>query len=216
MRTDKNTKENHMAEIAMYDELKIKLVPIEDVLPNTWNPKAENHAKVVDIEKSIKKHGFKQPIQVRTHPTEEGKYEIIDGEQRWTAMKRLKATHLPVYDNGEVSDADAQNETLWWQVQVPFETLDLASLVVDLHNQGMELPYSEAEIVEFKNMFEPESPEDEETENEDSPDLKSLNIKLTHEQFAVVQEALESIKSENECGDGRAMELMAADYLAGA
>lgn len=204
-----------MAEIAMYDESKIKLVPIDDVIPNTWNPKEENHAKVVDIEKSIKKHGFKQPIQVRQHPTQEGKYEIIDGEQRWTAMKRAEATHIPVYDNGGVSDVDAQNETLWWQVQVPFETLSLAALVVELDGQGMELPYSESEILEFKNMFEPETPE-EETENEDSLDLKSLNVKLTPEQFEVVTEALEHIKRENECGDGRALELMAADYLAGA
>lgn len=205
-----------MAEIAMYDESKIKLVPIEDVIPNTWNPKEKNHAKVVDIEKSIKKHGFKQPIQVRTHPTQEGKYEIIDGEQRWTAMGRLKATQIPVYDNGVVSDADAQNETLWWQVQVPFETINLAELVVDLHNQGMELPYSEAEVLEFKNMFEPKTPEEEPEENEPPMDLKSLNIKLTPEQFEIVTEALETIKNENECGDGRAMELMAADYLAGA
>lgn len=205
-----------MAEIDMYDEAKVKVVPIDDVLPNTYNPKEKNHAEVLKIRKSIKMHGFKQPIQVRTHPNQEGKYEIIDGEQRWTAMKQTGATQIPVYDNGEVSDTDAQNETLWWQVQVPFEPLPLAALVVELHDQGMELPYSEAEILEFQGMFGTEAPDDEDDDEDEFDGVKTLTVKMSGEQYDIVTKALEKIKEENECGDGRALELMAADYMAGA
>lgn len=190
-----------------FDPKNLKTVPIDEVFPNPWNPKEKNHAKVKDIEKSIKLHGFKAPIQVRSN---DGRYEIIDGEQRWTAMKNLGATEIVIYDNGEISDADAKNETLWWQVQVPFETIELAKLVRELDDMEMELPYSAKEVAEFKGMLEQDP-----NSGNDKGDIKTLNIKLSPDQFEVVTRALEFVKSENECGDGRAMELICADYLAG-
>ncbi len=185
----------------------LKKVAIDEVYPNPWNPKEKQHMKVKDIEKSIKLHGFKAPIQVRSN---KGQYQIIDGEQRWTAMKNLGATEIYIYDNGEVEDLDAQNETLWWQVQVPFETIKLAALVRELDNMDMELPYSEKEINEFKGMLEQGHDDDK-----DNGDVKSLNFKLSPDQFELVKRAVDFVKSENECGDGRALELICADYLSG-
>lgn len=184
----------------------LKKVPIDEVFPNPWNPKEKQHLKVKDIEKSIKLHGFKAPIQVRT---ENGRYEIIDGEQRWTAMKNLGATEIYIYDNGEVEDADAMNETLWWQVQVPFETIKLAGLVRELSSMDMELPYTAKEIAEFKGMLETEPSE------KDKGDVQTMNFKLSPDQFELVKQAVEYVKQENECGDGRALELICADYLSG-
>ncbi len=189
-----------------FDPKNLKKVAIDEVFPNPLNPKEKKHMKVKDIEKSIKLHGFKAPVQVRTV---DGRYEIIDGEQRWTAMKNLGATEIYIYDNGYVEDADAQNETLWWQVQVPFETIKLAQLVRELDNMDMELPYSEKEINEFKGMLEQEPSEKE------KGDVKSMNFKLSPDQFELVQRAVEYVKQENECGDGRALELICADYLSG-
>jgi hypothetical protein len=190
-----------------FDPKNLKRVPIDDVHPNGYNPKEKQHLKVKDIEKSIKLHGFKAPIQVRT---ENGRYEIIDGEQRWTAMKNLGATEIYIYDNGEVEDADAMNETLWWQVQVPFETIKLAGLVRELDSMEMELPYSAKEIAEFKGMLE--HGDDGEKEK---GDVQTMNFKLSPDQFELVKRAVEYVKAENECGDGRALELICADYLSG-
>lgn len=195
-----------------YDEKAIKRVPIDDVRPNSWNPKEKNHKKVEDIKKSIEMHGFKQPLQVRSNDG----YEIIDGEQRWTAMKELGATEIFIYDNGTVSDEDAKNETLWWQVQVPFETVGLAHLVAELDALEMQLPYTEKEVAEFKGMAEFDFEYDgERPDDGNQDDVKTLTIKMNSEQFEVANRALEHIKEENDCGDGRAMELLAADYLAG-
>lgn len=185
----------------------LKKVAIDDVYPNPWNPKEKQHQKVKDIEKSIKLHGFKAPIQVRSNG---GQYQIIDGEQRWTAMKNLGATEIYIYDNGDVEDLDAQNETLWWQVQVPFETIKLAALVRELDSMDMELPYSEKEINEFKGMLEQDPNGDK-----DNGDVKSLNFKLSPDAFELVQQAISHVKEENECSDGRALELICADYLSG-
>lgn len=192
-------------------------VPIDDVVPNTWNPKEKDHAKVKDIERSIKKNGFKQPVQVREHPTEAGKYEIIDGEQRWTAMRNLGATEIYIYNNGKVKDADAKSETIWWQVQVPFDTISLANLVTELSMQEMELPYSSKELAEFKEMseFDFDKYDTERPGDDDNLEFKTFTVKLGVEAYDIVQEALAMIKDENDVSDARALELMAADFLAG-
>lgn len=197
-------------------EKNVKKVPIDKVHPNPWNPKQKNHQKVKDIEETIKLHGFKQPVQVRTHPKKKGEYEIIDGEQRWTAMKNLKATHIYIYDNGKVSDAAAQNETLWWQVQVPFETVELAHLVVELNAMEFELPYTDQEILDFKEMTGADyKEEDEKQEEKPESDFKTITFKLPLDAYGVVNQAIESIKTDYEFTEARALEMLCADYLAG-
>lgn len=200
-------------EIQLYELDKIKKVKIDEVRPNSWNPKEKNHKKVEDIKKSIEMHGFKQPVQVRSNDG----YEIIDGEQRWTAMKELGATEIYIYDNGVISDEDAKNETLWWQVQVPFETVELAHLVTELSAMEFELPYTPKEIAEFKEMseFDFDKYGKDRPEDADPEEPKSFAVKLNPEQYRIVMEAIENIKEQNECGDARALELLAADYLAG-
>ena len=197
-------------------EKNVKKVLIDKVHPNPWNPKQKNHKKVQDIEETIKLHGFKQPVQVRTHPTIKGEYEIIDGEQRWTAMKNLGATHVYIYDNGKVSDEAAKNETLWWQVQVPFETVELAHLVVELNAMEFELPYTDQEIIDFKEMIGADYKEEEEKQ-EEKPDLefKTLTFKLPLDAYNVVNQALTGIKEDYEFTESRALEMLCADYLAG-
>lgn len=198
-----------------FDPKKLKVVGIDEVHPNPWNPKEKNHKKVEDIKKSIELHGFKAPVQVRNN---KGKYEIIDGEQRWTAMKELGATQIVIYDNGVISDEDAKNETLWWQVQVPFETISLANLVTELDQLNLSLPYNEKEIAEFAEMseFNFDQYDKERPEEEGNDDIKSFVVKLTAEQYEIVTSAIEQIKEDNDCSDPRALELLAADYLAGA
>lgn len=200
-------------------EKNIKKVPIDKVHANAWNPKEKNHQKVKDIEATIKLHGFKQPIQVRQHPTLKGEYEIIDGEQRWTAMRNLKAKFVYIYDNGVVSDDLAKNETLWWQVQVPFETVSLAHMVVELNDSSMELelPYSDAEIADFKEMIGADYKEESEEEKDEnqSDEFKTITFRLPVDAYDVVKQAIDSIKSDYEFNEGRALELLCADYLSG-
>lgn len=194
-------------DIEAYDSSKVKKVEMSKVHPNSWNPKEKNHEKLETIEDSIRMHGFKQPIQVRTHPTIEGEYEIIDGEQRYTVMDNLGAEFIYIYDNGEVADDDAQNETLWWQIQVPFEPVKLANIVESLELKGMKLPYTQKELNKIKGavMKDPAAEQDK----------NRLNIKLTPDQYEVVMQAINFIKEENDCEDARALELLCADYLAG-
>lgn len=196
-----------------FDQSKLKIVPIDEVRPNTWNPKQKDHKDLQNIVDSITNYGFRQPIRVRSNDG----YEVIDGEQRLQAAHIKKMKKVLIYDEGVVSDEDAKNDTLWWEVHVPFDEIPLANLVTELAGLNMELPYTTEQIDEFKAMagFNFDEYADERPEDED-PDIKTLNIKLNGEQFKIVTQALERVKAELDCGDARALELISADYLAGA
>ncbi len=49
---------------------------------------------ITELAKSIQQHGMLQPILVR--PNGEGRYQIVAGERRWRAAKRIGMTEVPV------------------------------------------------------------------------------------------------------------------------
>jgi ParB family chromosome partitioning protein len=82
---------------------------IEDIEPNPWNPRTTfediNMQELVD---SIKRFGVLQPIRVRPHPTKKGKYQIVYGQRRWIACKKLGLKTIPVKEPiTPISDKDA-------------------------------------------------------------------------------------------------------------
>lgn len=102
-------------------------------------------------------------------------------------------------------------------MQVPFETIALAHLVAELDNLGMELPYTEAEIAEFKAMaeFNFEQYSDERPEEEEQG-FKTLTIKMTDEQYEIIRSGIDNVIEHNDnCSEARALELIVADYLSG-
>lgn len=92
-----------------------KVVKIDQVKPNTWNPKddiTENEANRLQFEmlgETISRDGFIDPILVRS--VEDG-YEIIDGKHRYLQAINKEATEIPVIDLGEVDDNEAKALTI--------------------------------------------------------------------------------------------------------
>ena len=73
------------------------VVPINDLLKNKFQPrKIFDEDKLNDLTKSISERGILQPIIVRDHAQEDGKFEIIAGERRWLAAKKAGLTEVPV------------------------------------------------------------------------------------------------------------------------
>lgn len=68
-------------------------IAINKIYPNPNQPRiAFSEEKIQELESSIKKDGLLQPILVR--PLGDG-YEIIAGERRWQACKRLEKESIP-------------------------------------------------------------------------------------------------------------------------
>ncbi len=64
------------------------------IMPNPHQPRQRMDEKnLEELMDSIKTHGLIQPIVVR--PGEKGKFEIIAGERRWLACKKLNIKKIP-------------------------------------------------------------------------------------------------------------------------
>lgn len=191
----------------------IKKVPIFDVEPNDYNPKKKDTPEYQNVLESIKRNGLKQPIFVRTV---NGKYIIVDGEQRYTAAIDLGYDEIYIYDLGDISEDEAKALTIWFEVQVPFDKVELAPLVVDLTNSGIDLPYTDKEIISFKKIagFDIASGEIADTPQPEDG-FTTLKLRLTQEQFDVIHSAIEQVSKDQNVSEGRALELIVADGMSG-
>ncbi len=80
-------------------------VPIGDIVPNPHQPRLHfDEAKLEELAQSIREHGILQPLVVS--PLEGGKYELIAGERRLQASKRVGLVMVPVV----VKDASEQEK----------------------------------------------------------------------------------------------------------
>lgn len=201
-----------------FDPSKIIKVPIDKVEPNDYNPKEKNTKEYKNVVESIRRNGLKQPIFVREVDGNE-KYVVVDGEQRLTAANELGYTEIYVYNLGKISEEEAKALTIWFEVQVPFSEVELAPIVVELNKLDITLPYTDEEIVTFEKMtqfdFDTAYNEEGPQTNELDDEMKTLNIKMTPEQFETVDGAMKYIMEQEDVSAGRALELLCANGLTG-
>lgn len=92
-------------------KMKLKLVKPELLVPNPWNPNRMPQALFTKLVTNLERHRKAgrevPPVVVRPHPTEAGKYEIIDGFHRWKAFKQMKCETVHVFVM-DVDDAEAR------------------------------------------------------------------------------------------------------------
>ena len=182
-----------------FDEAKIKKVSIDEVSPNTWNPKADTSPKYDKIKQSLEVNGYAQPIMVRE---KDGGYEIIDGYHRYKAALELGYSEIYVYDESKKSTE--KNAFL-------LDKIMLAPLALELKSMDMELPFTDREIQGFEKIV---NFEEKETDHFDD-ELKTLKIRMTPDQFETVNGAIDYITSQENVSEGRALELLVASGLAG-
>lgn len=210
-----------------------ELVPILDCDPNPWNPHKTDRDRLMGrLKTSFLEFGFIGAILVRPHPdkTKGPKYQIIDGEHRWIALKEAGAKTIPVIVK-ELSDNEAPTATLDFNItQGTMDGLDVAKLVVQVVDRRGEdyvkqiLDFTAAELVSFRNLAEFDF---ENYERSGPTRGKSVlpegdaiwferTFAFTTGMWKVVRDALVKAKAESGVKqDGHALELICADYLAG-
>ncbi len=71
-------------------------IPIEKIVPNRFQPRTVfDDEKIEELSRTIHTHGVIQPIVLRPSSEAEGMYEIIAGERRYRAMKKLEWKEVP-------------------------------------------------------------------------------------------------------------------------
>ncbi len=87
-------------------ENQILQVPIEDIIPNRFQPRLSfDDASLADLAASIKEHGIIQPLVLRR---KNDKYEIIAGERRYKASKLAGLTSVPAVISNLDDNASAE------------------------------------------------------------------------------------------------------------
>jgi len=75
----------------------VQMAPIESLKPNPDQPrKIFDRDDLEELAASIRDKGVLQPILVRTHPREDGVWQIIAGERRWRAAQMARLTEAPI------------------------------------------------------------------------------------------------------------------------
>jgi hypothetical protein len=139
-------------------KIDIKTVPIEDVYPNPWNPNMQSTRVEEATTESIATYGMLDPLTVRPHPEEEGKYQIIDGAHRQASCLRLDYKEIPVNIVHGLSNGEAKKLTIIANETRGYaEKVSLAQLLAELKPEFDEdlitgLPYYQDELDDLINL----------------------------------------------------------------
>lgn len=191
-----------------YDQ--IIRVDVNKVKANSYNPFRMDEAMMQKEIASIKKDGFVGAIEVRNDPNQEGNYIIVDGEQRYTAAKKLGYTEIPIIITDKDNLKDAKITTIKRNtLKGNVDTIKMAALITNLMEEGKmtvrelseELGWSDDTIQRLAELDNdiPEMKNTEEIEpTEEKPEDKQYKLLLTfnEEQWNVLIETLKDTDGE--------------------
>ena len=124
----------------MEENEEIKKIPIDQIIPNRFQPRTVfDDEKIEELARTIHTHGIIQPIVVREY--EQDTFEIIAGERRWRAMKKLGWDLVPaiIKDFNDTETASvALIENLQREELSPIEEAIAYGKLLELHQLTQE------------------------------------------------------------------------------
>ncbi|SFS75967.1 nucleoid occlusion protein [Paenibacillus sp. 453mf] len=117
----------------------VKQIPINEIVSSPYQPRTIfDDEKIDELCQTIKTHGVIQPIVVRIRNSQ---YEIIAGERRWRAVKKLGMEHIPAIVR-EFNDSQAASIALIENLQreglTAIEEAVAYQKLIDLHQLTQE------------------------------------------------------------------------------
>lgn len=91
-------------------EGRLTKVPIDSIDSSPFNPRTQ-FDDIPELAATIKRDGILHSPEVRPHPTQVGRYELVFGERRWRAAKLLGWSEMPVMVR-PLSDAQARRRAI--------------------------------------------------------------------------------------------------------
>ena len=90
-----------------------QLIPLDQIVTTKDNKRKniEKSEDFPDLVDSIRAGGVRDPIHVRVHPDQPGKFELRDGERRYRASIAAKVKTIPAIVHDDMGDEDALDMT---------------------------------------------------------------------------------------------------------
>ena len=198
--------------------------------PNPWNPNrmdAFTYSKVID---SLLEYGFVDPLTVRPHPTGPARWQIIDGENRWKGATDIGMETGPGFNLGPIDDQQAMKLTIVLnELRGQYDPREMSTLLGTLMEAedpiklSQSLPFTEIalqgmiglEDLELDGSQVTEALKGGEALKKERQNWVERLFRLTVEANGVLQSALDKAKDGEDISDVAALELIAADFLAG-
>jgi len=120
-----------------------------DLRPNKWNSNVVSPENERKLERAIERFGFFKPVVVREV---DGVLEIIGGEHRWGAAKRLGMKEIPAVNLGPIDDKTAKEISIADNARYGADdSVLLAQLFEEIGLEDVQnfLPYSEVDTREL-------------------------------------------------------------------
>jgi rubrerythrin len=132
-------------------------LPIDKLVAADWNYKTDSEFLMDALVENMRRNG--QIVNVITRELGHGKHEVVNGNHRLEALRKIGASEVVCFNLGKVSKEDAirlaieTNETNF-EANMP----KLAAVVTDVVEaprfdmKANTLPYTEEEVKRFKEM----------------------------------------------------------------
>ncbi len=140
MEEQNQVEEQTIEDIDSIEHEEIKKIPIDDIIPNRYQPRTVfDDEKIEELARTIHIHGVIQPIVVREY--DQDKFEIIAGERRWRAMKKLEWEEVPAIVKN-LSDSETASVALIENLQreelSPIEEAMAYGKLLEIHDLTQE------------------------------------------------------------------------------
>lgn len=140
MEEQNQVEEQTIEDIDSIENEEIKKIPIDHIIPNRYQPRTVfDDEKIEELARTIHIHGVIQPIVVREY--DQDKFEIIAGERRWRAMKKLEWEEVPAIVKN-LSDSETASVALIENLQreelSPIEEAMAYGKLLEIHDLTQE------------------------------------------------------------------------------
>ncbi|WP_033827346.1 nucleoid occlusion protein [Bacillus andreraoultii] len=139
-KVDTNKEEFSEQESIVEDKEEIVKIPLDEIIPNRFQPRTIfDEEKIDELARTIHTHGIIQPIVVRQ--LENGQYEIIAGERRYRAIKKLGWDTVPAIIkemNDKQTASIALIENLQREELTPIEEALAYNQLIEIHELTQE------------------------------------------------------------------------------
>lgn len=204
----------------------IKTISINQIKENNWNPNEIDEFEFSILVKNIKdkKIGYTQPIEVRA--ISKDRYQVVDGAHRLRACKEAGLTEVECVIS-DYDDTQAKLQTLAKnKLRGTINIVKAANLIAELNKDitlddiGGAVGFKKEELEDSIKLLQiPPNFEiglQELVKKEELEAPMSLQFVVTKEQAEIIEQAVELVCNQEQTKRGRALELICADFLAGA
>jgi len=205
-------------------KLEVVYIPVDRLVPNPWNPNKMSDEMLRKEIDSIKEFGFVDPIHCRAL---DEVFQIIDGEHRWIGAKAIGMDEIPCIML-DVDDTVAEQLTIVLNdLRGKPDEAKLAALVRDLSTRRSMLdlervlPYKREKLAEMIAERKADFDWDalKRPKIEEKPEVAQWVeriYRLPIDAAQVIDGAISKVKEDGVNDDWKALELICADFMAGA